>query len=84
MIPKRNPPLMRVSKINLFQVPKESTGKSLIHELTSPLDLWNNNSPYRNVALKMFMLLPNLVLHRTSQRSKTNDNNNSLERRFAH
>ena len=67
-----------------FQVPKESVSESTIDELTSAFDLWKNNSPCRYHALKTFMLLPNLVLQRTSQRNKTVDNKNSLDRRLAH
>ena len=74
---------MNVWRRNLFQVPKENTGKSFINEPAPALYLWNNNSPYRDVPLKVFMLLPNLLLQRTSQRSKTICNKNTLERRLA-
>ena len=67
---------MSVWSKNLFQVPKGSIGKSFINELTSTLDLWNNYSPYRDVALKMFMILPSLLLQRTSKKSKTIENKN--------
>ena len=67
-----------------FQVPKGSISASTIDEVTSAFDLWKNNLPYRYHALKMFMLLLNLVLQRTSQRNKTVDNKNSLDRRLAH
>ena len=43
---------MSVSKRNLFQVPKGSIGKNFINEIKPALDLWNNNSTYRDVALK--------------------------------
>ena len=74
---------MSVWRRNVFQVTNGSIGKSFMNELTTNLDLWNNNSPYRNVALKMFMLLPNLSLQRESHKSKTNDNKDTLERRLA-
>ena len=66
---------MSVRRRNLFQVPNESIGKNVIKELTSDLDLWNNKSPYRDVALKLFMLLANLFLQDISHKSKTIDNN---------
>ena len=75
--------IWRVWKRNLFQVPKESIDKSFINELTSAIDLWNNNLPYRDVSLKMFMLLPNLLLQCTCHKSKTIDNKDILERRLA-
>ena len=75
--------IWRVWKRNLFQVPKESIDKSFINELTSAIDLWNNNLPYRDVSLKMFMLLPNLLLQCTCHKSKTIDNKDTLERRLA-
>ena len=70
-------------KRNLFQVPKESIDKSFINELTSAIDLWNNNLLYRDVSLKMFMILPNLLLQCTCHKSKTIDNKDTLERRLA-
>ena len=75
--------IWRVWKRNLFQVPKESIDKSFINELTSAIDLWNNNLPYRDVSLKMFMLLPNLLLQCTCHKSKTIDNKDILDRRLA-
>ena len=74
---------MSVWRRNLFQVPKGSISKSFINELTSTVDLWNNNSSYRNVALKMFMLLPDLLLQRANHKSKTIANKDTLERRLA-
>ena len=75
--------IWRVWKRNLFQVPKESIDKSFINELTSAIDLWNNNLLYRDVSLKMFMILPNLLLQCTCHKSKTIDNKDTLERRLA-
>ena len=59
---------MSVWRRNVFQVTNGSIGKSFMNELTTNLDLWNNNSPYRNVALKIFMFLPNLSLQRKSHK----------------
>ena len=55
---------MSLWRRNLLQVPQRNIGKSFIHEPTSALTLWNNNSPNRDVALKMFMLLQNLLLQK--------------------
>lgn len=74
---------MSVWRRNLFQLPKGSIGKNFIIELTATLELWNNNSPYRDIALKMFMLLPSLLLQRTNPKSKTLENKQTLERRLA-
>ena len=53
---------MSVWRKNISQLPKGSTGKNFIKELNKAIDLWNNNSPLRNVALKIVMVLPNLLL----------------------
>ena len=72
---------MSVWRKNIFQLPKGNVGKQFIYELTKAIDLWNNNSPQRDIALMMFMVLPNLLLQRVSAKSSTLVNKQTLEKR---
>lgn len=73
---------MSVWRRNLFQLPKGTIGKSFNNELNHMMDLWNNKSPYRDIALKMFMLLPSLLLQRTNPKCSTLENRKTLEKRL--
>ena len=67
---------------NIFQLPKGNVGKRFVQELTNAINIWNNKSPERDVALKMFMVLPNLLLQRVNSKSSASDNRKVLERRL--
>ena len=56
--------------------------RCFIQELTATIELWNSNSPLRGISLKMLMILPNLLLQKTSHKTSSSDNKKTLERRL--
>ena len=69
-------------KKNLFKVLSAKAGKNFILELAKWLEHYNTKSNYQNIALKVFMILPALLLQKPSKTSKAKDNSNKLEIRF--
>ena len=69
-------------KKNLFKVPSGKSGKNFILELAKWLEHYNTKSNYQNIALKVFMALPALLLQKPSKTSKAKDHRNKLEIRF--
>ena len=55
---------------NLFKVPSGKAGRSFISELSSWLDHFNRSTEFGGIALKIFMLLPCLLLQKPSRQSK--------------
>ena len=74
---------MTVWRKNLFQLPKGRHGKEFINEMTKQIDLWCSNSPFRNISMKCLMIMPNLLLQRTSNKTSSADNKATLERRLS-
>jgi len=58
-------------KNNLFDVPPGAQSKKFIGIMNYWLDQYVKDSPWANVALKVFMVLPNLILQKPSKNSKT-------------
>ena len=56
-------------KINLFHLPSNSEGKRFVDELTEVIDCWLSDSPSRTFPLKRCMLLPNLLLQKSSNKA---------------
>ena len=54
----------------LFKLPSGKTPELFINELTTWLEHCDNNSGFQNIALKMFIVLPSLVLQTQSKKSK--------------
>ena len=69
-------------KRNLFEIPTGNAGKEFINELTSYVNQWCSNAPDRAVAIKIVMILPQLMLPRTSLKAKSSENKHNLERRL--
>ena len=69
-------------KRNLFEIPTGNAGKEFINELTSYVNQWCSNAPDRAVAIKIVMILPQLMLQRTSLKAKSSENKHNLERRL--
>ena len=67
---------------NLFMLPSGKAGKSLIRELTFWLDQFNRETKLYGIALKVFMLIPNLLMQKPSQQSKAKEHNNKLSERL--
>ena len=61
--------LLHEKKI-LFKLPSGKTPELFINELTTWLEHCDNNSGFQSIALKMFIVLPSLVLQKQSKKSK--------------
>ena len=70
-------------KKNLFLVPTGNKGKELINELAHWLDQFNKNTTFKFISLKVFMVLPSLLLQKPSATSKTKDHIEKLTLRLA-
>ena len=64
---------------NAFIVP---SGKKIVNLLTFWLDHFNNNTCYKGIALKVFMVLPSLLLQKPSTNSKMKEHSHVLEGRI--
>ena len=69
---------------NVFIVPKGKIGRSFIEELSKWLEHFNESSLYQCIALKVFMLLPSLLLQKPSATSKSCEHKQKLEERLNH
>lgn len=70
-------------KINIFNIPSGKAGKIFIAELTYWLKQFNYNSDLNSIALEAFMVLPSLVLQKTSATSKIKGHCAAIERRLS-
>ena len=66
---------------NLFKLPSGTAGRSFISLLTNWLYHFNRDTEFRRIALKVFMVLPCLLLQRPSHQSKSKDHSKKLEER---
>ena len=57
----------------IFNVPSGRAGKSFIEELTFWIKQFNSDSDLNSVALKAFMVLPTLILQKSSATSKSKE-----------
>ena len=55
---------------NILKIPSEKIGKMFIEELTFWLRQFNSSTIFNSVALKVFMILPSLMLQKPSLRPK--------------
>ena len=69
-------------KKNLFQTPSGAAGKEFIKLLTLWLNNFNNNSSFKGIALKVYMVLPSLMLQKPSPTSKAKDHTDALRSRL--
>ena len=70
-------------KRNLFNLPSGNAGKLFIREVTFWLKQFNSsNSKYNSMAMKVFMVLPGLLLKKPFQASKCKDHTETLSRRL--
>ena len=67
---------------NLFELPKGSVGKSFIDELTKLINRWSSKSPDRDVCIKALMVMPTLILQRTSIKCKSAQIKEHIQRRL--
>ena len=69
-------------KKNHFDLPKGAVGKTFINEMTKLIDEWNTKSPNHDTSLTALMVMPALLLQRTSPKCKTSEVKKHLERRL--
>ena len=58
---------------NLFLLPSGKYGKKFIREITRVINCWVDDTALKSVALKPIMVMPALLLQKTSQTSKLKD-----------
>ena len=67
---------------NLLMVPSGKAGKKFITELSSWLNKFNNDTPFQSIAMKMYMILPSLLLQKPSRKSKAKQHSAKLSQRL--
>ena len=67
---------------NLYKLPSGNSAKLFIRELTYWLEQFNNDMEYQCIALKVFMILPCLLLQKPSRNSKAKDHALKLNERL--
>ena len=67
---------------SLFLLPFGSTGKRFIEEMTRIINNWTFKSEQDSIAMKALMVLPTLLLQKTSFTPKSKDNAETLKRRL--
>lgn len=68
---------------NLFLLPSGKSGKAYIDECTRLIDEWLNDTTLSSIALKSLMIMPSLLLQKSSKNSKAKDHVECLTRRLA-
>ena len=63
-------------------VPNAAAGKKFIDEIFTLLNLWTNNTPLKNTALKAIHVMSALLLQKPNKTSKTKDHLKASERRL--
>ena len=67
---------------NLFLLPSGQHGRRMIKLLSEWLALYNNDTSFQGIALKVFMVLPALMLQKPSAKSKARDHTKALSHRL--
>ena len=67
---------------NIFTLPSGAAGKMFIKECSRLLNAWSFKSTLRPIALKLLMMMPALLLQKTTQKSKAKDHAEALKRRI--
>ena len=68
---------------NLFKLPTGKAAKTFIRVLTVWLEHFNRQTEHHAIALKVYMVLPSLLLQKPSQNSKAKDHCRKLEERLS-
>ena len=69
-------------KKNLFQVPSGQHGKSFLKLLSEWMKNFNDNTCFQGIALKIYMVIPSLLLQKPSRTSKSKDHTKALAERL--
>ena len=67
---------------NLFKLPSGNAAKKFVNELSKWLEHYNNNTQLQGIALKVFHILPALILQKPTKNSKARDHLKKLEQRL--
>ena len=68
---------------NIFLLPSGSSGKCFVKEMTRLINFWNNDvCHFKDVALKLLMIMPALLLQKPKYKSKTKQHAECLTRRM--
>ena len=68
---------------NLFKLPSGAAGKSYIKETTKLIEFWNENKqPMKEIALKMVMIMPAVLLQKPSRKSTAKQHTEYLKKRL--
>ena len=67
----------------LFLLPTAAVGKQFVEEMTRLVNCWTNRSDLETIALKALMIVPGLLLQKTSLNSKSKENSETLKRRLS-
>ena len=67
---------------NVFKIPSGKAGKAFIKLQTEWLSKLNTDTNFKGIALKVFMILPIILLQKPSARSKAKDHSEALLRRI--
>ena len=67
---------------NLFMIRSGKAGEEFITELSSWLNKFNNDTPFQSIALKVYMILPSLLLQKPNRESKANQHSAKLSQRL--
>ena len=70
-------------KKNMFKLPTGNAAKSFIKELTIWLERFNCKTAHHSIAIKVYMILPVLMLQKPSKTSKAKEHCKKLEHRLA-
>ena len=73
---------MTVFKKNLFKLPSGGAGKEFVLELAFWTRQFNKATKLNGIALKVLMIIPNLLLQKPSPKSKAKQHLQALERRL--
>ena len=70
-------------KKNLYKLQTGSAAKAFIKELSLWLERFNRKTEYHSIALKVYIILPALMLQKPSKTSKSREHFKKLEDRLA-
>ena len=69
-------------KKNLFKLPSWKAAKSFISELSFWLEQFNRETTFQGIAIKVYMILPSLLLQKPSKTSKAKEHLKKLDQRL--
>ena len=70
-------------KKNLFKLPTRNAAKAFTKELSLWLERFNRKTEHHSIALKVYIILPALMLQKPSKTSKSQEHYKLLEDRLA-